>query len=317
LPSFGEKLKQERETRKISLEQISASTKIGTRMLQALEEDRFNQLPGGIFNKGFVRAYARCLGLDEDQTVADYLEASGDLPTPATEFPPHDDPIRETTARENEEHVRRMEASVESPIRHLPWGWFAAALLLVALALSIWTRQRQQRISPPLHSAPAAAAAPPFSTPTVTPASAATSGPAAEPGRAAAPPVSQGTSSLTDVPAAPTTSQVRAPQDFSPPGSTAAAAGGFTVAIHARDESWISITIDGQPTPSETLPPGSERTVQGNRKVVVKTGNAGGVEIRFNGQKVDTGAGYGEVKTLTFGPSGLLPSPPASSPATQ
>ena len=43
MPSFGEKLKQEREKRKITLEQISSSTKIGTRMLQALEEDNFNQ----------------------------------------------------------------------------------------------------------------------------------------------------------------------------------------------------------------------------------------------------------------------------------
>jgi len=64
LPSFGEKLKQEREKRNITLEQISASTKIGTRLLQALEEDKFNQLPGGIFNRGFVRAYSRCVGLD-------------------------------------------------------------------------------------------------------------------------------------------------------------------------------------------------------------------------------------------------------------
>ena len=80
LPSFGEKLKLEREKRKITLEQISVSTKIGTRMLQALEEDKFNQLPGGIFNKGFVRAYSRFVGLDEDQTVADYLQASGDAP---------------------------------------------------------------------------------------------------------------------------------------------------------------------------------------------------------------------------------------------
>ena len=62
LPSFGEKLRREREKRSITLDQISESTKIGTRMLQALEDDRFSQLPGGIFNKGFVRAYARHLG---------------------------------------------------------------------------------------------------------------------------------------------------------------------------------------------------------------------------------------------------------------
>src|SRR5208282_5443618 len=106
LPSFGEKLKQEREKRKMSLEQISSATKIGTRLLQALEEDKFSQLPGGIFNKGFVRAYSRVVGLDEDQTVAEYMQASGDAPPPRTEIP-----IREDEARENEEHLRRLEAS--------------------------------------------------------------------------------------------------------------------------------------------------------------------------------------------------------------
>ena len=108
LPSFGEKLKQEREKRKITLEQISLSTKIGTRMLQALEEDKFNQLPGGIFNKGFVRAYARSLGLDEDQTVADYLQATGDAPPRPAGI----------TARE--ESVSRIEADSDVPHASCP-----------------------------------------------------------------------------------------------------------------------------------------------------------------------------------------------------
>ena len=110
MPSFGEKLKMEREKRKITLDQISASTKIGTRMLQALEEDKFNQLPGGIFNKGFVRAYARFVGLDEDQTVADYLQASGDAPPVPTEIE-----AREDQVREHAEKVSRLEAISDSP----------------------------------------------------------------------------------------------------------------------------------------------------------------------------------------------------------
>src|SRR5208337_5598993 len=120
LPSFGEKLKSEREKRKITLEQISSSTKIGTRMLQALEEDRFNQLPGGIFNKGFVRAYSRCVGLDEDQTVADYLEASGDAPPVSTEIAAREDGARQDREQENSENISRMEAISDSPARPLP-----------------------------------------------------------------------------------------------------------------------------------------------------------------------------------------------------
>ncbi len=76
--SFGERLKREREMRSVTLEEISEATKIGTRSLRALEQEDFDQLPGGIFNKGFVRAYARYLGLDEDQAVADYLAALGE-----------------------------------------------------------------------------------------------------------------------------------------------------------------------------------------------------------------------------------------------
>ena len=156
MPSFGEKLKLEREKRKITLEQISASTKIGTRMLQALEEDKFDQLPGGIFNKGFVRAYSRFVGLDEDQIVADYLEASGDAPPVSTEIAPREDGLRESTARENAENIRRLEAGSDSPARPVPWGLFAAVLLVIALALSLWShhhRENARRLAQPAPTA--------------------------------------------------------------------------------------------------------------------------------------------------------------------
>ena len=74
--AFGEKLRKQRELRGIELDAISNTTKISTRMLRALEDERFDQLPGGVFNKGFVRAYARQVGLDEQETVADYLAAA-------------------------------------------------------------------------------------------------------------------------------------------------------------------------------------------------------------------------------------------------
>ena len=73
--AFGEKLRKQREQRGIALEAISNTTKISTRMLRALEDEQFDQLPGGVFNKGFVRAYARQIGLDEEETVTDYLAA--------------------------------------------------------------------------------------------------------------------------------------------------------------------------------------------------------------------------------------------------
>jgi len=75
LGAFGEKLRKQREQRGLALDAISNTTKISTRMLRALEDEHFDQLPGGVFNKGFVRAYARQVGLDEEETITDYLAA--------------------------------------------------------------------------------------------------------------------------------------------------------------------------------------------------------------------------------------------------
>jgi len=73
--AFGDKLRKQREQRGIALDAISNTTKISTRMLRAIEDEHFDQLPGGVFNKGFVRAYARQVGLDEEEVVTDYLTA--------------------------------------------------------------------------------------------------------------------------------------------------------------------------------------------------------------------------------------------------
>jgi cytoskeletal protein RodZ len=85
--AFGDRLRREREMRGITLDEISASTRIMRRHLEALEREEFDTLPGGIFNKGFVRAYARFLGIDEEQAVADYLAANSPAPQTEEAFP--------------------------------------------------------------------------------------------------------------------------------------------------------------------------------------------------------------------------------------
>lgn len=65
MASLGQELKQEREKRGISLEEISRATKISYRFLQAIENDNYELLPGGFFNRAFLRAYLRYLGLEE------------------------------------------------------------------------------------------------------------------------------------------------------------------------------------------------------------------------------------------------------------
>ena len=75
--SLGSNLRRAREEGGISLEEISQKTKISTRFLQAIENEQFDRLPGGLFSRSFVLQYARELGMD-DMTVKEYLQASAE-----------------------------------------------------------------------------------------------------------------------------------------------------------------------------------------------------------------------------------------------
>jgi cytoskeleton protein RodZ len=70
--TFGERLKRERELREVPMEEITVATRIGPRFLEALENEDWEKLPGGVFNRGFVRSIARYLGLDEEALLAEY-----------------------------------------------------------------------------------------------------------------------------------------------------------------------------------------------------------------------------------------------------
>jgi len=88
---FGEHLKREREMRGVSLEEVSAATRIGTRFLEALENEEWDQLPGGVFNRGFIRAIARFLGLDEEGLVSEYALETKGRPEPGVVAEPPDE----------------------------------------------------------------------------------------------------------------------------------------------------------------------------------------------------------------------------------
>jgi cytoskeleton protein RodZ len=92
LTPFGEHLKREREMRGVSLEEISLATRIAPRFLAALESEQWEKLPGGVFNRGFIRSVAHYLGLDEDSLVAEYALHTKGRPEPGVVADPPDQP---------------------------------------------------------------------------------------------------------------------------------------------------------------------------------------------------------------------------------
>jgi cytoskeleton protein RodZ len=274
--SFGAKLKREREKKGITLDDISLSTKIGTRLLRALEDEHFDQLPGGIFNKGFVRAYARHLGLDEDQTISDYLAASGDAP-PAKTLEPQIADALEARAED-----------APTGVAQIPWGYLAIALLLIALGFAVWgfnsrEKERESREATPAPSVPAKQASEPVTPP------------------------------VTQTQAAPSESQP--PAETPPPTvasvpATTPAAGEFVVAMKAHDQSWVSIKTDADPATEATLESGTEKSIHAKDSITIRAGNVGALDFYWNGKQLPSQGVDGEVKTLTFGPQGLQPPKP-------
>ncbi len=70
--TLGEKLRQAREARGMTINQVAEQTRISANYIECMERDDYSHLPGGVFNKGFVKLYARCVGIDEQEALQDY-----------------------------------------------------------------------------------------------------------------------------------------------------------------------------------------------------------------------------------------------------
>lgn len=70
--TLGEKLRQAREARGLSLSEVAEQTRISSQYLESIENDEYGILPGGIFNKGFVKSFAKFVGLNEQEALEEY-----------------------------------------------------------------------------------------------------------------------------------------------------------------------------------------------------------------------------------------------------
>jgi transcriptional regulator with XRE-family HTH domain len=138
MASFGEKLRHEREMRGITLREIADATKISSRFLQALEEDRLDVLPGGLFPRAFVKQYATFLGLDAVALLEQFAAIHGEAVVERCPAPPPERRFRLTAG-------------------HVILG--VIALLLVVLSLRRSSPRPEPRARPEATSATVAATA--------------------------------------------------------------------------------------------------------------------------------------------------------------
>jgi cytoskeleton protein RodZ len=327
--SFGERLQREREMRSITLDEIANSTKIGTRLLHALEAEEFDKLPGGIFNKGFVRAYARYLGLDEEQAVIDYLAAESEqdlrrrAPAGSQENRNSSQPqlfaIKGGSRPDNVYNIRaNVEVVEQEPAQA---GGFLMAAVILVFILGIggfgW-KYYSAHSAAAVANAPAAAAPQPLAPEVQTPVQTQPSNSSADSA------TTSGVSPTnTDATSHPSQTVADKPADIKTPADATTSTAtlpttkiaekssiigkGFTLDLRADEQSWAQITADGKQLWSGIVDKDSTKSFTANKELVVKLGNAPGVELSYNGKSLPRFSQESKIRTLTFTPEGLSP----------
>jgi cytoskeleton protein RodZ len=277
---LGERLRQQRLARGVSLQHISEQTRIGIRYLEALEAGDFKQLPGAIFARSFVRQYVAIIGTD-----ATPLEAELQQIFPSEDVLPSAD-FTSSTLTANLKNDTLLAAN--GPIwRRLPLTAISlvTALLVSSVLYVGWQRvvliseTSEQPPAIPISKAPAGKqpavhADPPVSSPSVVPA-AANSVPAAE------------------TPAK-TSTELQAPPRN---GGTAMA-----VRVVASEKTWVSIAANGRFLFSGILQPYEERTVTGVEFARMVVGNSTGVDIQADGRSIGPIGPQGSVRVVLLTP---------------
>lgn len=298
MPTLGQKLREERQRRSWTIEQLAEETRINRQYFEAIEKDDIGSLPGGFFYRSFVRQYARLLelpesayaaelqrSLDEESSIARMQDSA--LPQRHIDVPPIP--------------TGRVDTILETRRLAVRLGGLVLVLALCSGIYTFWVRWKSQqeeaaRYSPPAVSTPVKKEEPqPVTPPPPTPAAvpAETTAAAAEP---------------------PKTEVVPKPVEEKPAPPSPAATGAVQVIVRATELTWVGVWQGDKVLFGEVLRAGETRGFGSPDRLRVRLGNAGGVELQWNGKPVTNIGPKGQVRTVEFradGYSVVQPAPPA------
>ncbi len=269
MAAISETLRQARLRSGVDLDKLAAKTKINPRYLQAIENGDFDRLPSGIFARMFIKQYADAVGLD-GASFAEEFQRSSQF---GSYSPPSAGTVADTRtsfhpsvpgflAGDERGRSERLTNMLSSLI------WVVAAILVCAGAYYGLALLRTSS------GASAANTTHPATTPPV---------PAKRPAAPAiAPPA-------TPTPATPAASVTV--------GETPAS---IQVTLTATEPVWVTAVADGKTVVSEVLAPGSSKVIAASNGARLTLGNAGGVDITFNGKKLEPFGPRGQVRTVDF-----------------
>jgi len=247
---FGASLRAARERRGLTLQNLSESTKISPRLLLALESNKIDRLPGGLFSRSFVRTYAAEVGLDPDSTIVSFLNAFPEL------RPGYTDRSREPM----DGAVHSVDFGVAPAAVRLCLMSIPVVALLAFFGLRGAERPGDGSLESPSDGVSAAESEPASDGDAGTE-RAGPDGAALSPSRAASSAVS-------------------------PPASlgSAALAEALTLELHPTGPCWVSLTIDGERVFAGVLQADDRAVYEAQERIVLSVGNAGLIAFSLNQQ---------------------------------
>jgi cytoskeleton protein RodZ len=301
---FGTFLRQAREQRGVSLQDLAVTTKISARVLEALERNDPSKLPGGIFSRSFVRAYAREVGVDPDVAVANFVSAFPDE-SGADEMPA-------TTSAVEAESFEQRRRVFRVVVRLL-----GVVVIVAILAFIYYSKFRPRFLTTgpdgprpsaaaTVAQAPALPQRPPPATasaPSVMPGAALADAAQAAAQAAATPPTGQAeTAAPPRAPVVPSSEPAATPGAL--PGAAASQQAPLVVVLTLTDPCWLSVIADGARTPSRTAGAGERLEFAVQRSITMTVGNAAALSVTLNGRPARALGAAGQVVTTTIPASG-------------
>ena len=279
METLGGLFRQTRERQRLSLEQIASKTRIQQHHLQALEEEDFARLPAKVFVKGFVRSYARALGLDEDNAIQLFLTSSSNFYDRAQEEQQHSQVTLQAAHR-----------------KRFNWNFVLILFLALGGILFYLLPEQQEPLPPtsesepplPINEKQKEALMEPLPPIEKSPDSVSSEDPLPTEVQLTSPPPSGiSPSPLPPEPRPlPTEPQPIAPTlpDSPVPEKTTETDGTLVLEIEATQLTWVVVKSDDQAPHEALLQPGQKSTWKANTQYLLTLGNAAGVVIRLNGE---------------------------------
>lgn len=271
METLGGLFQQTRERQGLSLEQIASRTRIQQRHLQALEEEDFARLPAKVFVKGFVRSYARSLGLDEDNALQLFLTSSSNF---------YD------RTQEEQQHIQVTLQAAHR--KRFNWNLVVILFLVIGGVLYYLLPEKQEALPPiPESENPIPIDDKPDEVIPVPP-------PSIEELPSSVSPETSVDTLIQPSPPSPDIAPSPPPPEPQPiapslpvspvPKKAAGSDGALVLEIEATQLTWVVVQSDDQAPHEALLQPGQQITWKANTQYLLTLGNAAGVVIRLNGE---------------------------------